>query len=97
MSEPRTIWKFPFRIADNVTLLMPAGAQLLHVGPSNEPGRGDLCLWALVYPEQGKVQRHLNVYGTGHQVDHRHHKETHVGTVELGAFVWHVFDAGESR
>jgi hypothetical protein len=91
-----TIWKFPFKLADAVVLSMPRGAQLLHVGPSNEPGKGDLCVWARVVPGNPRVTRHLRVYGTRHTLAPSSGADRYIGTVELGIFVWHVYDDGET-
>ena len=88
----RAIWKFPFRLGDRVKLRMPSGAQILHVAQSNEPTTSDLCIWALVDSEAAAVARTICIYGTGHPCM----EQVHIGTVEIGPFVWHVFDAGEA-
>jgi hypothetical protein len=72
---------------------MPSGARILHVAQSNEPTTSDLCIWALVDPEAPTAARTICIYGTGHPCG----EEAHIGTVEIGPFVWHVFDAGEER
>jgi hypothetical protein len=91
----QTIWKFPFKIGDVVMLRMPKGATLLHVGQSNET-MSDLCVWARVTPAAPLVVRRLRVYGTGHDLAPSSGHDRYVGTVELGVFVWHVFDDGET-
>lgn len=96
MTEPhQTIWKYPFRIIDKVALLMPQGAKLLYAAPCNEPGKGDLCVWALVQPQAKRLERRLHVFGTGQEIPTTQQLGNYLGTVELGVFVWHLFDAGE--
>jgi len=84
----RTIWKYTLPIQDSVALEMPSSSQCLCVAVQN----GALCLWALVTPGTARVKRLIKIYGTGLPGPSFH--ESYVGTVQLGPFVWHVFDAG---
>lgn len=84
----RTVWKF--ELQPRITLLMPAGAQALHVHEQN----GGVCLWALVDPEAPKEARTFLTFGTGHEgvpEDARY-----VGSAHLsgGVLVFHVFEVG---
>ncbi len=88
-----TVYKYSFIISDGVTLMLPQGAELLHVAQQHD--LHELCVWARVDPSRPKVPRCINVRGTGHpDAD-----GIYVGTVILrgGAIVLHVFDAGEAR
>jgi len=63
----RTIWKFPIPVADDIfEVLMPKGAQLLHVGMDDS--MTEVWLWALVETEVDKEIRRFRIYGTGHQI-----------------------------
>ena len=49
-----------------------------------------VCIWAMVDPTAPKKIRTFTTYGTGHIVENKHNQ--FVGTVQAGAFVWHVFE-----
>lgn len=86
-----TIYKYPFAIADRVTLRMPIGAKILHVAPQG----GTPCLWAHVDPSRPTVNWLFRIYGTGHPIDGEGGGEgTHVATFLMGPFVWHAFLMG---
>jgi hypothetical protein len=98
-----TIWKFSFKIEEDVQLEMPIGARVLSVQTQN----GQPCLWAIVDDQAKKEKRKFFVHGTGHKLpdvlsDHFHHlgtfqieviqvseKSTHM---ERGALVFHLFE-----
>lgn len=85
----RTIWKFPIRIADSFTLIMPSHAKLLHVGldPTGQPS-----LWAEVDADAPAVERLLAVVGTGNPMTGLAADACHVGSFNDRGFVWHVYD-----
>ena len=82
----KTIWKFPFEIADRVKITVPAGAKVRHVGldPNDDP-----CLWCQVYSDAPKEDLELFVVETGQTIP----KEAieFLGSFMCGPFVWHVF------
>lgn len=87
MSE---VWKFTLAIEGEQDVVMPEGAELLHVAEQY----GKLALWARVIPTgQREVARTILIRGTGHPV----WTQPHIGTVITagGELVWHVFDGGE--
>lgn len=87
------IWKFELRIDDALTLTMPQGSRLLSV----QVQAGKPCLWAMVDPSRPRVSRRLAIRGTGHSCDSLTHELVgFVGTFQLGAFVGHLFDLGET-
>jgi hypothetical protein len=70
---------------------MPRGARILSTGAQH----GELFVWAVVDPEAPLVGREITVVGTGgsgHQVPD---VSLFVDTVQIGSFVFHVFDLGE--
>lgn len=81
------VWKFPLATAltDNA-LEMPKGAKVVHVGIQGER----ICLWAIVDMQAPVETRVFQIVGTGHEEV----KEgmAHVGTVQQGPWVWHVFE-----
>ena len=84
----KTVWKFPFEMTDTVRIMMPAGAQLLHL----ETQHGVPCLWALVDPESEKVRRKFRLAGTGHPLPDDIGR--HLGSFQLleGNLVFHLFE-----
>lgn len=88
------VLKYPFPLADRVTLEMPCGAEILTVAIQN----GLFCLWARVDvgdPEaMVEISRDFRVFGTG-QV-WREEVYEYVGTVFDGGFVWHVFEVWDA-
>lgn len=81
------IWKYKLDITDSQSIDMPVGAMVLSVhrqGP-------DLCIWALVEPSEPMHPRVFEVHGTGNPMD-ASGKRLYVGTVVVGALVWHVFE-----
>jgi hypothetical protein len=84
-----TVHKYPFRVLDRVVLMMPEGAEVLHV----EYQHGRPCLWALVDTERILVTHHFRIFGTGEEVPVS--ARDHVATFQEGLFVWHLFWDGE--
>ena len=98
----RAIWKFPFKIADEIEIEMPGVAKILHVGvlrvTSTDDGEQP-CLWALVKPNSKKLSRKFLIFGTGDDVpDLPIHEPLpndlhHVGSFRTmrGQIAWHMF------
>lgn len=86
-----TIHKYVFEPAENLEIEMPGNAHVFNVGCQ----RGKLCLWAMVDTTKPMRRRRFLVYGTGHEVDSGlslfDTASEHIGTVQQGPFVWHVF------
>ncbi len=82
------IWKFEIPVTDWPTVEMPVGAEALHVGTQDRR----LLLWAKVDCEARRERRQFAVIGTGNQMPERGVGE-YIGTVQVGGFVWHVFEA----
>jgi hypothetical protein len=87
----RTIWKSALSIADEQTLMLPAGAQFI----AAQMQYGFVpTLWVLVDPASPLEPRTVTMYGTGHEVPEN--PGQHLGTVQQhdGALVWHIFERG---
>lgn len=87
------IGKFIIPVEDYATIIIPAGAKLLHVAEQH----GELCLWALIDLTVPVVKRLFRVAGTGHPITGLEASWPFVGTGLLmgGKLVFHVFDGGE--
>lgn len=85
----QTVWKYSLPCAGVNRLLLPTGAQVLHVASQND----DLCLWVQVDPERSVVWRTFHVVGTGHDLP-SDAVLRFVGTAMLfaGSLVLHVFE-----
>jgi hypothetical protein len=83
----KTIWKFAFKITDQVNFHMPAGAEILTV----QMQIGEPCLWALVDPEAERETRTIFIRGTGHPAD-RLGRYISTFQVDGGALIFHAFE-----
>jgi hypothetical protein len=85
----KAIWKFPLPPGSFLQPLyasMPADARVIHVGVQ----AGIITLWAEVDTGAPYAYRTFRVYGTGW--DHQPKPQLeHLGTVQVGSFVWHVY------
>lgn len=88
----RTIWKFPLKITDYQWIEVPLESEILSV----QSQHGQLCLWAEVDSDSSKSRWTVYVIGTGNPLPEMH--GTHVGSVIMNPFVWHVYvSKGYSR
>jgi hypothetical protein len=85
----KSIWKFPFIVNDHVSIMMPAGAEVLHVGLQNDSP----TVWALVDTDAPATEYQFSVFGTGHRVDFEMRASRHIGTFQMvgGLLVFHMF------
>lgn len=93
----QTIWKFPLRVTDTQTVMMPYGARILCVQTQPDGEDSTVCLWATVYPQARMVERRIYMFGTGHPMPTQHPvPPQYIGTFQLsqGALVFHVFAGG---
>lgn len=79
-----TVYKYPIGLGGDV--LMPAGAEVIHVHEQCD----EVCVWAIVDTEAPDELRHFDIVGTGHKV--RDGWRKYVGTAHVRGFVWHVFE-----
>lgn len=88
----RTIWKFELELAVSQQIDMPMGAKIIHAGLQQTSGVHEaICLWAEVDLGNEPTSRTIDIVGTGHEF----RGGEHVGTVQKGGHVWHVYDLGE--
>lgn len=81
----RTIHKYNLS-ATNGEITMPKGAETIAVQEQN----GSICLWAIVDLNQPAEVRTFLTVGTGQRLPKS--GLAHIGTVQEGGFVWHVFE-----
>ncbi|MCK5235905.1 MAG: hypothetical protein KAR06_02880 [Deltaproteobacteria bacterium] len=92
------IFKYPFKVSDEVRIGMPLGAHILTV----QVQHGEPCIWAIVDPEQPHELRSFLVIGTGHLFSNDLSKSRYIGTFQLEVgyarfsarevFVGHLFE-----
>lgn len=91
MSRVITKFRVSYPLPDQVSIEMPAGAEVLS---ANEQ-YGDLCIWAAVDPGQPVEARRFLLPRTGFSVrDLGESKFVDTVLLEDGASVIHVFDRG---
>lgn len=84
------ILKYTLKVTDAQTVEMPRNADILCV----QAQRAQLTIWAVCGWDTPVVNRKFHVYGTGSPLPEPTIGK-YVGTVQIGGFVWHVFDMGE--
>jgi len=91
MSAIRHVFKYYLKETDVQEVMMPTGAQILHVAQQ----AGMLCLWVLVELNNPLVERRIRIFGTGHPISVE--LGPFIGTVMMSSgLVWHIFDQGEA-
>jgi len=85
------IWKYTLECIDEQTLLLPKNAKILTVQIQN----GKLQLWALLNPKAAIETRYIYIFGTGYDIPD-HIRLKYISTVQIGIFVWHIFEGGRS-
>lgn len=90
----RRIFRYRLAITGAPGLHMPAGAEVLSVGPPRD-GSDRLDMWAVIDVRVGGFEeyREFRVVGTGHPMPDDCGR--FIGTVAThgGALIWHVFEA----
>jgi len=80
-----TIWKYEIPLKERFIKAMPMGAEILHVARQGD----SQYFWALVDDEVEVADHGFFLIGTGHHVPE--YPSKHVGTWQVGPFVWHLF------
>jgi hypothetical protein len=84
----KKIFKYQLQLTGGIhTIIMPYNTKILAVQPQS----GSIALWAEVWLDNISTDtRSFVVYGTGH--DMPDNPGNYIGTVQLGMFVWHVYE-----
>lgn len=85
----KKIFKYQLETTDVQQVEIQQGAEILCVQTQNEKP----CIWALVTPENDKVKRTFEIFGTGFSVPENGIR-SYIGTYQLndGALVFHCFE-----
>ncbi len=86
MPVAQTIHKTVLDLTERQQIMVPILAEMLSVQRQGD----SLCLWYRCDPNAQKEARSIAIVGTGQPAPLLHEAE-HIGTVQDGAFVWHVF------
>lgn len=87
----KQIWKYQLETTDWNEIEMPIGAEILTVQTQGE----NVCLWALVNPNEDKEKRVIEIIGTGNPVEcDSKFTRKYINTYQLleGRLVFHVFE-----
>lgn len=88
LRETSVIWKFAIAKEEYPVIVMPSGANLLHVGVQN----GGWFVWAAVDPEAACVARSFQVVGTGERFEWQDGvQREYLNSVQEGSYIFHVF------
>ena len=90
------IWKYPIPIrGDGHEIIeIPTGFERFL---SVQLQHGEPILWVMVSQDAPKLRWHFHWVGTGHDVPEvvqQADGDTYIGTVQVGAFVFHLFHSG---
>ena len=85
----QTIYKYPFKIASEVIIEMPKGAQILSIQIQNDIP----TMWALIDTEKEMENVLFHIFGTGHTIPRlfNYGPLDHLATFQQGIYVWHMF------
>lgn len=87
------IWKYELEIVQRQTIVMPAGAQILHVREQYNGINEVPTLWVSVLPTEGAdaadEERTFEIVGIGGHVPI---DGIYLGTTLCGQWVWHVYE-----
>ena len=88
----KQILKFQLGIVDKQFINMPQGAEILSV---NIQGNDNLCIWALIDPNNSLEERCFEIFGTGEPIHYDMGIVRHfLGTILTNGndLVWHCFE-----
>ena len=88
------VWKYQLELTERQGLKMPDGAVILSAHTQTDStGKQNICIWVAVDSEAPSRQRVIKVAATGEDALLLP-LDVFVGTVQVGPFVFHVFDGG---
>lgn len=88
----KAVWKYPIPLRAAISILMPAGAQVLSLQLQHD----EPVLWALVDTdtEEPPEEREFYLVGTGHPIPNC--AGHHIGTFQLHGLVFHLFEVPDA-
>lgn len=84
----RRIYKYILEVSEQQTLTIPRNSKLLLIAVQD----GRICAWLEVQEEESlnpDFAWTVYIVGTGRQVPHE--ATQHIGTVQMGPYVWHLY------
>lgn len=82
------IFKYPLPVADRSVVVLPRGAEIVHIDAQGF----ELFVWAVVDPDvPPTVEHEYRIAGTGHPFDGEG-LEHRVTVQMVNGLVWHVFE-----
>ena len=88
----RSVWKFPLKLDEFQVVEMPMFAEILCV----QMQQGTPTIWASVETNNDPEGRQIAIVGTGHPAPPPEQSD-YIGTVQMDAYVWHVFAEKEDE
>lgn len=83
------IYKYELKLEVFQKIKLPLVKKLLSVQVQGDK----ICLWFAVDDKAIKLDVCFYVVGTGHEIPEP--ATNHIGTVQQGAYVWHIFTEGK--
>ena len=85
----KSIFKYQISYSAPTEIQLPMDSKV--ISADLDP-HGDLCIWALVDPENTMIPRVFMVVGTGWSMEDEIDNWEFIGTVRQGPYMWHVFE-----
>lgn len=81
-----TIYKYPLKLDSSQIIETHQHSKCLLVDIKND----DICIWFEVNTNMPKVKYEVRIFGTGHDL-HSFSKNEHLGSIQKGISVWHIY------
>lgn len=86
----RAILKYHIGYSAEINIIeMPSGSKVISAGLDPQE---DLCIWAIVNPENELESRKFTIVGTGWPMGHELDNWKFIDTVKQGPYMWHVWE-----
>jgi len=84
------IWEFRIHITDKPLVAIPEEHEILCF----QVQEGRPYIWALINRNSPIIQKRFRLLGTGNPIDANINltSKDYIGTIQLGVFVWHLFE-----
>lgn len=93
-----TVSKYPFILNEEVRILLPKNARILHIAQPSMTRQDMLHLWAQVDSNESlHVERKLLLFGTDRPMPAEPGMFICTLLTQGGVLAWHIYDAGEIR
>lgn len=84
----KKIYKYVLNLTTFQTVEIPRNATFISCQLQND----NITLWYLVTVENKPDTKTIMIYGTGNIIHENTSLLDHLGTIQQGGFVWHVFE-----